>query len=38
MIRVRATDGNGVAQPPTDPQTGAGMSGQTRLALVVKTG
>ena len=35
MIRVRATDGNGVAQPPTDPQTGSGMSGQARLAIEV---
>ncbi len=34
-IRVRATDGSGVAQPPTDPQTGSGMSGQARLALAV---
>ena len=35
MIRVRATDGAGIAQPPTDPQTGNGMSGQARLALAV---
>lgn len=35
MIRVRATDGDGVSQPPTDPQTGSGMSGQARLALAV---
>jgi DMSO/TMAO reductase YedYZ molybdopterin-dependent catalytic subunit len=35
MIRVRATDGNGVAQPPVDPQAGAGMSGQARIALEV---
>ena len=35
MIRVRATDGNGVAQPPADPQTGSGMSGQARLAIEV---
>jgi hypothetical protein len=35
MIRVRATDGNGVVQPPTDPQTGSGMSGQARMALKV---
>ncbi len=34
-IRVRAIDGSGVAQPPTDPQTGSGMSGQARLALAV---
>jgi Oxidoreductase molybdopterin binding domain/Mo-co oxidoreductase dimerisation domain len=35
MIRVRATDGDGVAQPPADPQTGSGMSGQARLAIEV---
>lgn len=35
IIHVRATDGSGVAQPPTDPQTGSGMSGQARLALAV---
>lgn len=35
MIRVRATDGDGVMQPPADPQTGSGMSGQARLALQV---
>jgi DMSO/TMAO reductase YedYZ molybdopterin-dependent catalytic subunit len=34
-LRVRATDGDGVAQPPADPQTGSGMSGQPRLALEV---
>jgi DMSO/TMAO reductase YedYZ molybdopterin-dependent catalytic subunit len=34
-IRVRATDGNGVTQPPTEPQTGSGMSGQARLPLDV---
>ena len=33
MIRVRATDGDGIAQPPADPQTGSGMSGQARLAI-----
>ena len=33
MLRVRATDGNGVAQPVVDPQTGSGMSGQARIAL-----
>ncbi len=37
MIRVRATDGSGVVQPPTDPQTGSGMSGQPRLGLEVST-
>jgi hypothetical protein len=35
MMRVRATDGDGVAQPPVDPQTGSGMSGQARIALEV---
>ena len=35
MIRVRATDGGGVAQPPADPQTGIGMSGQARFAFEV---
>lgn len=35
MIRVRATDGDGIAQPPADPQTGSGMSGQARLAIEV---
>jgi DMSO/TMAO reductase YedYZ molybdopterin-dependent catalytic subunit len=34
-VRVRATDGDGIAQPPADPQTGSGMSGQARLALEV---
>ena len=34
-VHVRATDGSGIAQPPTDPQTGSGMSGQARLALAV---
>lgn len=38
LIRVRATDGNGVAQPPSDPQTGAGMSGQPRMRLEVVAG
>jgi len=32
-LRVRATDGSGVAQPPADPQAGNGMSGQARIAL-----
>jgi DMSO/TMAO reductase YedYZ molybdopterin-dependent catalytic subunit len=36
LIRVRATDGNGVAQPPVDPQQGSGMSGQARMALEVE--
>jgi hypothetical protein len=35
MMRVRATDGTGIAQPPVDPQTGSGMSGQARIALEV---
>jgi DMSO/TMAO reductase YedYZ molybdopterin-dependent catalytic subunit len=35
MMRVRATDGDGLAQPPVDPQTGSGMSGQARIALEV---
>jgi DMSO/TMAO reductase YedYZ molybdopterin-dependent catalytic subunit len=35
MMRVRATDGEGVAQPAADPQTGSGMSGQARIALEV---
>jgi len=32
-VRVRATSGDGVAQPPSDPQTGSGMSGQPRMRL-----
>jgi DMSO/TMAO reductase YedYZ molybdopterin-dependent catalytic subunit len=35
MIRVRATDGDGISQPAVDPQQGAGMSGQARIALEV---
>jgi Oxidoreductase molybdopterin binding domain/Mo-co oxidoreductase dimerisation domain len=35
VVRVRATDGKGVVQPPTDPQTGSGMSGQPRMAVEV---
>jgi DMSO/TMAO reductase YedYZ molybdopterin-dependent catalytic subunit len=34
-IRVRATAGDGTVQPPTDPQTGSGMSGQARMELEV---
>ncbi len=34
-VRVRATDGEGRAQPPSDPQTGAGQSAQARLSLEV---
>jgi DMSO/TMAO reductase YedYZ molybdopterin-dependent catalytic subunit len=35
VVRVRATGGNGIAQPPIDPQNGAGMSGQARMSLDV---
>lgn len=35
QVRVRATDGNGVAQPVEDPQRGRGMSGQPRITLDV---
>lgn len=35
MLRVKAIDGKGLAQPPADPQTGSGMSGQARIALQV---
>jgi len=35
MLRVKATDGKGVSQPATDPQTGSGMGGQARIALEV---
>jgi DMSO/TMAO reductase YedYZ molybdopterin-dependent catalytic subunit len=35
MVRVWATDGDGVAQPATDPQTGSGMGGQARMAIQV---
>lgn len=34
-LRVRATAGDGTVQPVVDPQQGAGMSGQPRLALDV---
>lgn len=34
-IRVRATDGNGVTQPVSEPQKGEGMSGQPSLRLDV---
>jgi DMSO/TMAO reductase YedYZ molybdopterin-dependent catalytic subunit len=37
VIRVRATDGVGVVQPESDPQTGSGMSGQPRMKLEVMT-
>jgi hypothetical protein len=35
IVTIRAVDGNGVAQPPTDPQTGNGMSGQARMSIEV---
>lgn len=35
QVRVRATDGAGHAQPPSDPDSGAGMSAQARLELDV---
>ncbi len=35
LVKVRATDGDGVVQPPDDPQTGSGTSAQARLALDV---
>jgi len=35
VVRVRATDGSGKPQPPSDPQTGSGMSGQPRMRLEV---
>lgn len=34
-IRVRATDGNGVTQPQSDPQLGYGMSGQPQMRVQV---
>lgn len=37
-VRVRATDGEGRAQPPSDPDTGAGQSAQARLSLDVTPG
>lgn len=37
-VRVRATDGEGRAQPPRDPDTGAGQSAQARLSLDVTPG
>jgi DMSO/TMAO reductase YedYZ molybdopterin-dependent catalytic subunit len=36
-VRVRATDGDGHAQPPSDPDRAAGMSAQARLELAVST-
>jgi DMSO/TMAO reductase YedYZ molybdopterin-dependent catalytic subunit len=36
-VRVRATDGAGRSQPPSDPDRAAGMSAQVRLALAVTT-
>jgi hypothetical protein len=35
IVSIRAIDGNGVAQPPTDPQTGSGMSGQARMSIEI---
>ena len=35
VISARATDGRGLAQPPSDPQAGSGMSGQPQLPLEV---
>jgi DMSO/TMAO reductase YedYZ molybdopterin-dependent catalytic subunit len=35
VIRARATDGSGNAQPASDPQAGSGMSGQPQLSLEV---
>jgi DMSO/TMAO reductase YedYZ molybdopterin-dependent catalytic subunit len=35
LVKVRATDGNGVVQPSEDPRTGSGASAQARLPLVV---
>lgn len=35
IVSIRAIDGNGVAQPPIDPQTGSGMSGQARMSVEV---
>jgi hypothetical protein len=34
-VRVRAVDGDGRAQPPSDPDTSAGQSAQARLSLDV---
>ncbi|MGH7914601.1 MAG: molybdopterin-dependent oxidoreductase [Candidatus Binataceae bacterium] len=36
-VRVRATDGGGRSQPPSDPDRAAGMSAQVRFALAVTT-
>jgi DMSO/TMAO reductase YedYZ molybdopterin-dependent catalytic subunit len=36
-VRVRATDGDGHSQPPSDSERAAGMSAQVRLALAVTT-
>jgi DMSO/TMAO reductase YedYZ molybdopterin-dependent catalytic subunit len=36
-VRVRATDGDGRSQPPSDPDRASGMSAQVRLALAVTT-
>ncbi|MGH7933087.1 MAG: molybdopterin-dependent oxidoreductase [Candidatus Binataceae bacterium] len=34
-LRVRATDGNGAAQPPESAQSGSGMDGQAQMTLEV---
>ena len=34
-VRVRATSGDGITQPVSDPQTGSGMSGQPVMTLNV---
>lgn len=36
-VRVRATSGDGVTQPVSDPQSGSGMSGQPSMTLRVTT-
>jgi hypothetical protein len=35
QVRVRATSGEGVTQPVSDPQSGSGMSGQPTMTLKV---
>ncbi|HZY58436.1 MAG TPA: molybdopterin-dependent oxidoreductase [Candidatus Binataceae bacterium] len=35
QVRVRATSGDGVTQPVSDPQSGSGMSGQPTMTLKV---
>ena len=36
QVRVRATSGDGVTQPVSDPQSGSGMSGQPAMTLRVQ--